>query len=107
MRCPQCSRDNPDGVKFCGECGARFESLCPSCGTGNPPANKFCHQWGKALTPPPAPAARFASPQRYTPPPLPGKIPTPRTALEGERKQGTVLFAAASGSPPISQNRYP
>src|SRR6266851_1741118 len=98
MRCPQCSHDNPDGVKFCGECGARLESLCPSCGTGNPPANKFCHQCGQVLAPPPMPAARFASPQSYTPAHLSEKILTSRTALEGERKQVTVLFADIKGS---------
>ena len=86
MRCPQCGHDNPDGVKFCGACGTRFESRCPSCGTGNPPANKFCHECGQPLASPPAPAARFASPQSYTPKHLAEKILTSRTALAGERK---------------------
>ena len=107
MRCPQCRHDNPDGVKFCGECGTRFESLCPRCGTGNPPANKFCHQCGQALASPPTPAARFASPQSYTPPHLAEKILTSRTALEGERKQVTVLFADVSGFTSISEQLDP
>ena len=107
MRCPQCRHDNPDGVKFCGECGARFESLCPRCGTGNPPANKFCYQCGQALTSPPTPAARFASPKSYTPPHLAEKILTSRTALEGERKQVTVLFADVSGFTSISEQLDP
>ena len=107
MRCPQCRHDNPDGVKFCGECGARFESLCPCCGTGNPPANKFCYQCGQALTSPPTPAARFASPKSYTPPHLAEKILTSRTVLEGERKQVTVLFADVSGFTSISEQLDP
>ena len=74
MRCPQCSHDNPDGVKFCGECGTRIEGLCAGCGTSNPPTNKFCHRCGQALAPPPTPAARFASPQSYTPPHLGGSV---------------------------------
>ncbi|MGZ8483789.1 MAG: zinc-ribbon domain-containing protein, partial [Candidatus Binatia bacterium] len=24
MNCPRCQHDNPVGVKFCGECGARL-----------------------------------------------------------------------------------
>jgi class 3 adenylate cyclase/tetratricopeptide (TPR) repeat protein len=107
MRCPQCGHDNPDGAKFCGECGTRFESRCPSCGTGNPPANKFCHECGQALAPPPAPAARFASPQSYTPKHLAEKILTARTALEGERKQVTVLFADVSGFTSMSERLDP
>jgi class 3 adenylate cyclase/tetratricopeptide (TPR) repeat protein len=107
MRCPQCGHDNPDGVKFCGECGTRIEGLCPSCGTSNPPANKFCYQCGQALAPPPMPAARFASPQSYTPPHLAEKILTSRTALAGERKQVTVLFADVSGFTAISEQLDP
>ena len=107
MRCPQCRHDNPDGVKFCGECGAGFESLCPRCGTGNPPANKFCYQCGQALASPPTPAARFASPKSYTPPHLAEKILTSRTVLEGERKQVTVLFADVSGFTSISEQLDP
>jgi class 3 adenylate cyclase/tetratricopeptide (TPR) repeat protein len=84
-----------------------LESLCPSCGTSNPPANKFCHQCGQALTPPPAPAARFASPQSYTPPHLAEKILTSRAALEGERKQVTVLFADVSGFTALSEKLDP
>jgi len=107
MQCPQCSHENPDGVKFCGACGTRFASPCPSCGTGNPPANQFCHQCGQALAPPPTPATRFASPQSYTPKHLAEKILTSRTALEGERKQVTVLFADVSGFTSISEKLDP
>src|SRR5262249_42983110 len=107
MRCPQCGHDNPDGVKFCGACGTRIEGLCPHCGTSNPPTNKFCHQCGQALASPPTPAARFASPQSYTPPHLAEKILTSRTALEGERKQVTVLFADVSGFTSISEKLDP
>jgi class 3 adenylate cyclase/tetratricopeptide (TPR) repeat protein len=105
-------------VKFCGECGTRIEGLCPGCGTSNPPTNKFCHQCGEALAPSSTPAARFAwrdgvgagrspSPQSYTPPHLAEKILTSRTALAGERKQVTVLFADVSGFTSISEQLDP
>jgi class 3 adenylate cyclase/tetratricopeptide (TPR) repeat protein len=107
MRCPQCGHDNPEQVKFCGECGTRIEGLCPGCGTSNPPTNKFCYQCGQALTAAPASAAHFASPQSYTPPHLAEKILTSRTALEGERKQVTVLFTDVSGFTSISEKLDP
>ncbi|MFZ1061256.1 MAG: adenylate/guanylate cyclase domain-containing protein [Candidatus Rokuibacteriota bacterium] len=50
-----------------------------------------------ALTPG-ASAAKFASPESYTPKHLAEKILTSKGALEGERKQVTVLFADLKGS---------
>src|SRR5688500_1937651 len=52
MHCLQCNHDNPDGAKFCGECGAKLERLCPNCGKSNPPINKFCYECGQRLTEP-------------------------------------------------------
>src|SRR4029453_9672921 len=62
---------------------------------------------GQALAPSPTPTARFASPQSYTPPHLAEKILTSRTALAGERKQVTVLFADVSGFTSISEQLDP
>src|SRR5215472_9663628 len=52
--------------------------------------------WTGAAVPPPAPAPTpppATAPLAYTPPYLVEKILTTRSALEGERKQVTVLFA--------------
>ena len=70
MQCPQCRHENAASVKFCGECGARLQSVCPSCQASNPPTNKFCQECGvrlAAATPPatavePAAAASTAAP---------------------------------------------
>ena len=51
---------------------------------------------------PPAPA-----PLAYTPPYLAEKILTSRSALEGERKQVTVLFADLKGSMELLADRDP
>jgi class 3 adenylate cyclase len=107
MRCPRCSHENREGVKFCGECGTRLERFCPDCGTANPPANKFCDQCGQSLAVSPGAESRFASPQNYTPRHLAEKILASKTALEGERKQVTVLFADVSGFTAISDRRDP
>ena|SRR5437773_11726000 len=66
MNCQSCGRANPEGVKFCGECGTalKTEVTCAGCGSANPPGIKFCHECGAALaastsptaTPTPAPA---------------------------------------------------
>ncbi len=104
MKCPQCQHENPTGQKFCGECGARLASLCPACGVSNPPGQKFCGECGAPLGPA-TPATRFASPQAYIPQHLAEKILTSKTALEGERKQVTVLFADLKGSMELLADR--
>jgi class 3 adenylate cyclase len=52
-------------------------------------------------------ATRFASPQTYTPKHLAEKILTSKSALEGERKQVTVLFADLNGSMELLADRDP
>ncbi len=97
MKCPRCQHENPISLKFCGECGARLASLCSACGASNAPMQKFCGECGARLAPD-APAAKLPSPDSYTPKHLAEKILTSKSALEGERKQVTVLFADLKGS---------
>src|SRR5437870_3712139 len=106
MRCPQCAHENPQGVKFCGECGARLQALCPACGVANPPANKFCGECGAPMTAAP-PAQKFASPDAYTPKHLAEKILTSKSVLEGERKGVTVMFSDVSGFTAMSERLDP
>jgi class 3 adenylate cyclase len=94
MECPKCQYKNREGVKFCEECGARFELECPSCKAYIPTGGKFCGECGFALKEPQAiPAINYSKPQSYTPKFLEDKILKNRSALEGERKLVTVLFA--------------
>ena len=53
------------------------------------------------------PQGRFASPETYTPKHLAERILTSRSALEGERKQVTVLFADLKGSMELLADRDP
>jgi class 3 adenylate cyclase/tetratricopeptide (TPR) repeat protein len=70
---------------------------CPACQHENPPQAKFCLECGERL------AARTRMPgvspslESYTPRYLAERILTSRSALEGERKQVTVLFADVVG----------
>ncbi|MGH7787348.1 MAG: AAA family ATPase [Candidatus Binatia bacterium] len=64
---------------------------CRACGHANREAAKFCDQCGRPLAA--AGAPQPADPRAYTPRHLAERILTGRAALEGERKQVTVLFA--------------
>ena len=60
-----------------------------------------------AAPPPAAAAAQSQAPLAYTPPHLAEQILTSRAALEGERKQVTVLFADLKGSMELLAERDP
>jgi class 3 adenylate cyclase/tetratricopeptide (TPR) repeat protein len=96
VTCPACRQATPPGAAVCGVCGARLESLCPSCGLSNPWGSRFCNACGTALTAKSA-TDRFTSPRSYTPKHLAERILSSRAALQGERKQVTVLFADLQG----------
>ncbi len=80
MQCPRCQHENPPSQKFCGECGAPLTQGA----TGG-----------------------FATPEAYTPKHLAEKILTSKAALEGERKQVTILFADLKGSMELLADRAP
>jgi hypothetical protein len=48
MCCPSCGFDNPEGVKFCHDCGVPVQNRCPRCGADNPLPDKFRGQCGTA-----------------------------------------------------------
>jgi class 3 adenylate cyclase/tetratricopeptide (TPR) repeat protein len=112
MQCSQCSFENPLGMAFCGKCGAKLALPCASCSYINPAEFAFCGKCGSPLNVETAasafqPAPKFASPQAYTPKHLAEKILTSKSALEGERKQVTVLFADMKGSMELLADRDP
>jgi Double zinc ribbon len=110
MECTRCHAENRDGARFCRECGATFGAVCAGCGAKVEAGSKFCDGCGAPLAAIPAqPTApgRFASPESYTPKHLAEKILTSKSALEGERKQVTVLFADLKGSMELLADRDP
>src|SRR5215510_9504305 len=133
MQCPRCGGDNREGAKFCNECAAALPLRCPACGTENRPGAKFCDACATPLTTLPAvadsrgsdtgtiralagpplgtsrsgPEVRGFAPMRYTPRHLAEKILQSQAALEGERKQVTVLFADLKGSLELLADRDP
>jgi class 3 adenylate cyclase/tetratricopeptide (TPR) repeat protein len=134
VRCPSCQAENPAKQKFCGECGTRMPAACPACGHPNPPTQKFCGECGATLgapaqsaaaatpqtqapaaeevtaapsSPGPSAAFRAAAPVTYTPKHLAEKILTSKSAMEGERKSVTVMFADVSGFTAMSERLDP
>jgi class 3 adenylate cyclase/tetratricopeptide (TPR) repeat protein len=81
MDCLRCSRPAPADARFCPGCGT------PLVGVGA--------------------GTRFASPHAYTPTHLAERILTARDAVEGERKQVTVLFADLKSSMELLVDRDP
>ncbi len=74
MNCEACRHENPAGARFCNECGARLA----------------------------APAITL-EPRAYTPRHLVEKILAQKSALEGERKLVTVLFADVARSMELAE----
>ncbi len=121
MQCARCQAVNREGRRFCGECGAALPIACPACGFANEGGERYCGGCGAPLAnaappgPPnaggvakePAPAGPLATPEQYTPSHLAVRILTSRGALEGERKQVTVLFADLKGSMELLADRDP
>jgi len=117
--CAACRFENPAPAKFCGGCGTRLTAVCPGCRAENPPTFRFCSECGSPLgaagpaTPPDASPkdavfrAQDAKVQSYTPAHLAEKILTSRSALEGERKAVTVLFADVSGFTELAGRLHP
>jgi class 3 adenylate cyclase len=107
MLCPRCRTENREGRRFCSKCGAALAAVCPSCGFTNEPGDEFCGGCGARLGTPQPIEAKFTSPDAYTPKHLAEKILTSKSALEGERKQVTVLFADLKGSMELLADRDP
>src|SRR5262245_27815989 len=108
MQCPRCQHDSPVDADFCDECGARLEVVCSACGESNRSGAKFGRKCGPALSAiAPSIPARLDTRQAPTPKHLSEKILNSRAALEGERKQVTVLFADLKGSMELLADRDP
>src|SRR5262245_39932447 len=76
---------------------------CPCCGHAVGASAKFCAACGHALAPTTAHEVD-RDPRAYTPKHLAEKILASKSALEGERKQVTVLFADVKGSMDLAES---
>jgi class 3 adenylate cyclase/tetratricopeptide (TPR) repeat protein len=101
LLCPRCQLPNRSGLKFCEHCGAALSAACRQCGAPIVSLVSFCGSCGAPSVVPPS--DRFSTPGTYTPPYLAERILRSRNALEGERKQVTVLFCDLANSTPLAE----
>src|SRR5262245_39377401 len=106
MDCPGCHAENRAGARFCRECGRQLAGHCPRCEAPVVPGSNFCDGCGLHLghasagSPPPA---HLDAPASYTPQHLAERIVTAGPALEGQRKQVTVLFCDIASSTALAE----
>jgi class 3 adenylate cyclase len=75
---------------------------CPFCRGANPAEARFCNQCGARLA-----AEEAREPRAYTPRHLVEKILASKSAIEGERKPVTVLFADVASSMELAERMDP
>src|SRR3954452_8375924 len=107
MQCPQCQAENPPQAKFCMDCAAPLARKCSACGAELPAKAKFCFECAHPVGQPTPTPVKPPAPVAYTPQHLVERIISSRGALEGERKQVTVLFADLKGSMELLADRDP
>ena len=107
MQCPKCQHENRDGAKFCDECATPLaERTCSNCGAQLRPTAKFCDECAQPVDATTG-QVEGRDPRAYTPKHLADKILQSKSALEGERKQVTVLFADVKGSMELAEQVDP
>src|SRR6266851_8930113 len=106
MRCTKCGVESTTGRKFCRACGSPLSSRCSKCGAENAPASVFCEDCGSTLASNVTPAATRPSQTGSTAPIIrvPPEQPDTTTAIDGERKMVTALFADIKGSTELEQD---
>ena len=133
MNCPHCQTANPDGAKFCMNCGRPLVLACPNCNTELPAAAKFCFNCGQRLEiedrqpatgdQSPIPDGTSDNPQspmehrtipnlqspKYMPADLADKLESARAnrAMAGERRIVTILFCDVKGSTALAEQLDP
>lgn len=114
--CSACSAENPEGTRFCGQCGTPADApwVCSACGVENPPATKFCGQCG-------APAGSTSTAKQteqagadvaealrqFVASPVAERLLEGGGMIPGERRLITSLFADVSGFTPLSEKLDP
>jgi Double zinc ribbon len=98
MRCGNCGFENPEGMKFCGQCTNPPALICPKCCFENSPGFKFC---GQCTAPLSASEVKAPSSIRMA------EAAADAEALDGEPQTVTALFADIKGSTELMRDLDP
>ena len=105
MKCPKCGIKNPEGQKFCGNCGAKLGNACPNCGADVDPNDRFCGSCGAVVSGSPAQIKKAepqSQPQNFQNKPYGGTaVPQP----EWEAPQSSGAQYTEQWSPEASAKR--
>ena len=107
MECPKCGFDNREEVKFCEECGFKFEMECPACKAYIPAGRKFCGECGHHLITTEEISEKKSETKSVPFKSLAEKSISEVAPIEGERKHVTVLFSDLSGYTAMSERLDP
>jgi class 3 adenylate cyclase/tetratricopeptide (TPR) repeat protein len=105
VECFRCHHETPARAAFCPSCGVRLPPVCGGCGAVNRIDARYCTRCGTNLA-----LAREAPPlsqDPHAPRSLAERMLSERSALEGERKQVTILFADMRSSLEMVAGRDP
>jgi hypothetical protein len=105
MECFECRAVNPEGKRFCRECGGKLTLICPQCGAETQPSDKFRGECGREPAVPGEPPSQGV--RQDTPRDLAEAHPPQRAEDGGERKQVTVLFSDLSGYTSMTETLDP
>jgi len=126
MKCWNCGTENPQGAKFCSNCGQPQQRACPNCNATNPAGAKFCNNCGFNLqtadsgqppvqspsvvrSQPSVPPARESLVEKFMTKEVAAKLDAARAtrAVEGERRIVTILFCDVKGSTLMAEQLDP
>jgi class 3 adenylate cyclase/tetratricopeptide (TPR) repeat protein len=95
LDCPRCRAHNRIDSRFCEECGAALFAICPSCGAEIVKHMRYCGACGAQNEWAGGPPSRS----------IDRNAPQVDSAIEGERKHITILFADLKASTALIEDR--
>ena len=107
MNCPACGHANPDGARFCNQCAGALPVRCLNCGTSNPIGARFCNACAAPFITVGKYSTTKADEQTNSKVQIKAEQIDSSSALDGERKTVTALFADIKGSMELMEDLDP